>query len=498
MNKVNKKKLKYGSIAFAITVVIIALAVVLNVVLSILSDKYSLKVDITKEKLYAISDTTTDYLKNLNKDVEIVVTMSKTEFENDPYLQYAQAIFEKFENITEHVTVKYVDIMKNPEQIAVYQKNYDSTIDEYQIIVSAGTRVKVYSVGEIVNIEMDYNGEYTITGINVESIITPAIMSVTDANPKNVAIITSDMGVSAQNSLTQLENLLDINGYSYKNVDLLTENLGDEYDMAVVFAPAIDFTKSSTDKLQDFLENGEQYGKYMLYVASAVQTGGLPNLTAFLDEWGVKIGNNMLMETNDNLSQYVSLSSDTAYYFPLGNIMIEDYSSKLDSLTKPLVLPICGDVEILWESNGNRKVESLVSTSDSCVLMPMDGTVTLDELDTLPKSSHSAATLTTKTWADASGTDVRTSKMMVMGGESLLDPYVISDSSYNNSDFVIKAINTMVGKENVATFSPKSILPPTIDVSLNEYRVIQILVLCFIPLIVIVTGIVIYVKRRNR
>jgi hypothetical protein len=500
-SKINKKKLKYGSIAVSITLVIIALAVVLNVVLSMLSDKYSLKVDLTKNKLYAISDTTTEYLKNLNKDVDIVVTMEKSDFESDPYLQYAKVIFDKFENLSDHITIKYIDIMKNPEGISVYQKNYGSNIDEYQLIVAAGTRVKVYSLEGLLNLEADYNlGQYVVTGLNVESVVTPAIMSVTDANPKKVAIITSDISQAVQISLQQFKELLDINGYSYADVDIVTEEIGDDYDLAVVFAPGSDLTPTSTDKLQKFLENGEQYGKYMFYVGSASQPNSLPNIESFLDEWGIKIGTEIIMETNNSSAQYVNLSIDLQFPCPLANVDIADYSDTLDNKEKPIVLPYARPIEILWDSNDNRKVESVISTSDTCVPYPTDVSPEDEQvdIDSLTKGSMSTMTLSTKTWADSSGTEVRESKLMVLGGDTFFDPFVISDTAFNNSDFIIKSVNTLVGKDNMATFSPKSILPPSIEVSLNEFRVIQIIVVFIIPLIVIICGVTIYVKRRNR
>jgi ABC-type uncharacterized transport system involved in gliding motility auxiliary subunit len=497
----NKKKFKYGSIAVSITIVIVALAVVLNVVLSMLSDKYSLKVDLTKNKLYEISDTTTDYLESLNREVDIVVTMAESSVESDSYLQYAKAIFDKFENISEYVNVKYVDIMKKPEEIAKYQQNYGSNIDEYQIIISSGTRVKVYPLENLLNLEADYTtGQYVVTSLNIEALVTPAIMSVTDSNPKKVAIISLDMAQAVQYSLMQFENLLDMNGYTFTEIDILSDELSSDYDLAVVYAPGSDFTTTSIDKLQKFLENGDQYGKYMLYVASASQSAALPNLDAFLDEWGIKISTDVIMETNNNQAQYVNLAIGIQYPCPLGIIDIEEYSTNLDNQQKPIVLPYSRPIEILWETNSNRSVESIISTSATTAPYPLAESSEENpiDVDSLPKSSQVAMTLSTKTWADSLGTDVRTSKLLVIGGDSFFDPNVISDSAFNNSDFAIKTINSVVGKESIATFAPKSILPPTIDVSVNEFRVIQIIVVFLIPIIVIVLGVVIFVKRKNR
>ena len=51
----NRKKLKYGALATGITVVFIAAVVLLNVLVSVVMDRYPLKVDLTSSKLYEIS-----------------------------------------------------------------------------------------------------------------------------------------------------------------------------------------------------------------------------------------------------------------------------------------------------------------------------------------------------------------------------------------------------------------------------------------------------------
>ena len=57
----NKKKLKYGSVATVITVVFIAVIVFINLIAGILTERKGLKLDLTPEKYYDISQQTIDY-----------------------------------------------------------------------------------------------------------------------------------------------------------------------------------------------------------------------------------------------------------------------------------------------------------------------------------------------------------------------------------------------------------------------------------------------------
>ena len=89
----NRKKLKYGSIATAITVVFIAAVVLLNIIVKAVSNQYNLRLDLTSAKLYEISDSTLDYMKNLNQDVEIACTYKESEMQTNENMKMVYAFF---------------------------------------------------------------------------------------------------------------------------------------------------------------------------------------------------------------------------------------------------------------------------------------------------------------------------------------------------------------------------------------------------------------------
>ena len=71
--KQRKKKMKYGSVAVAITLIVTAIVILLNVVVGLLVERYpNAKLDLTTSNLYEVSDETIDYIKNLEDPVEII------------------------------------------------------------------------------------------------------------------------------------------------------------------------------------------------------------------------------------------------------------------------------------------------------------------------------------------------------------------------------------------------------------------------------------------
>ena len=80
----------------------------------------------------------------------------------------------------------------------------------------------------------------------------------------------------------------------------------------------------------------------------------------------------------------------------------------------------------------------------------------------------------------------------------MLDVMIMKDKSYNNSEFVLNSINKLTGKTDVGiTVLDKSM--DTISLSLTEssIKVIGLVVIAFIPLAVVIVGIVVFLRRKN-
>ena len=81
-----RKKLKYGGIATAVTVIFVAVVVLLNVVVAqVCKRNPDAVLDLTTANLYEISDDTVDYIKNLDQDVEIAISSEESTFQSDKY-----------------------------------------------------------------------------------------------------------------------------------------------------------------------------------------------------------------------------------------------------------------------------------------------------------------------------------------------------------------------------------------------------------------------------
>lgn len=111
--------------ATAVTAVVTVLVVVLNVVVSLLADRFPINIDLTQNKLFSLSDNSVEIAKSINKDVQVIVFGSEDLYKNpnmgsDYYQVEAlyKEIYKALQQYTSYsggkVSVKYEDSQPEP------------------------------------------------------------------------------------------------------------------------------------------------------------------------------------------------------------------------------------------------------------------------------------------------------------------------------------------------------------------------------------------------
>ncbi|HHX57327.1 MAG TPA: hypothetical protein GX710_04850 [Clostridiales bacterium] len=110
VKRFDSKKLRYGTLATAITAIFIVVVVLINVIVGIVMDKYPLKADLTANKIYEVSEKTINYLEGIKSDVEIVVMSDETLYKANSNYKKASEVLEKYAKYSDKIKVKYIDM----------------------------------------------------------------------------------------------------------------------------------------------------------------------------------------------------------------------------------------------------------------------------------------------------------------------------------------------------------------------------------------------------
>ena len=277
------RRFKHGSLATVMTVGLVAVVVLVNVIFSMLAARFPMDVDLTSNKIFEVSDQTIDYLKGLDKKVTVTVLAKEEDFSGtNTYYNQANEVIQKYAKYTSNITIEYLDLYANPDFVQKYPKD---TLYQGYIIVACGDRHQVLTPYDLFNTQTDSSsGSTYITSSKAEQAMTSAVMNVTNANPPTAVVLTG-YGVTDVSAYT---DTLKTNGYVIEEVDLLTGEIDQDADMLILAAPLTDLSEEVLKKLDTYLDNNGDFGKNLLYFASASQPE-LPNLEEFLKECSVPL-----------------------------------------------------------------------------------------------------------------------------------------------------------------------------------------------------------------
>ena len=506
------KKIKYGSMSMGIVIVVIAIVVLLNLMCGLVVKRYPVKLDLTSDNRYDLSDESIDALKSLEKDVDIVVTCPENDFEGLSnqykamiYQSYGMNVefpytiipemLEKYSMYAESgkgsVNVKYVDMNRDPDVIAKYKTNYSGEIAAQSMIFACGDRVKVIPQNEVIGMIAPSKASAQSTNLQMvfsgESTITSAIMSVADSKPIKAAIVSMMNGSMVVDSVGSsiaysTEQFLNKNGYDCTEIDIATDDLSD-YDMLVLCCPAFDFSEDVIAKMSDFLYNNGNYEKDMIYMPS-LDALNLPNITEFLADWKIQIDENYIKDDKNS----VTISGQL---YPTIKVSDTEEVGTLPNDTLPIVAPFGRTISVVGKNN-ETVIKELLKSNDTSYVSSLT-----DNSDSSERAEYNIVVKARK--ETSSGLSVYGSDLLVIGSPYMTESSILSNTNtYNNAAVFLNIVNNMSGKENGVIIPEKSLQQNYISPDATALRVIEVTVILVIPILIACIGLVVLLRRKNR
>lgn len=504
------KKLKHGMMATVLTLVFVAAVVLVNVIATVIFERYPLTIDLTKEKKYSISEESEKYVKDIDVDVTVSIFSTEDNFlALSDYTRQAVEVLKKYKQYNDRISYRFVDIDSNPDIVSEYGMD---TISAYDIIFETNPTSEVKRTRKVTIIDLlSFKDEFLTNlnnyGMSLDTVVasmggsltflqyyggyveasradeafTSALMAVTDPNPVTAVFLT---GRKETDKLTYLHTLLEANGYQIKDIDITKDEIPSEATVVIIPAPTVDYLPEEIQKISDYLDNDGKMGKQMLYAASVSQPE-TPNLDEFLEEWGVKIGAGIVCETDSSLYYqlpYYTIADDISTNFT------QDVTSDtvlLNSRSRPITL--------LFDERNFNGTEAYVSSSDKAVVLDLQTANQTAKGKQIYTAVASKATFSTE---DGSGTY---SNIIVYGSVETLSDNYLSFTQFGNREYVLSLINGVTHKTSTGiTIEPKVITGNVYDLTDSQSSALQWTFTLIIPALILITGGIIWVRRKNR
>lgn len=509
----NQALLKRGSYSLAITAAVVAGAIILNILVGALTDRFVLEFDMSLNKDNSISEENIEYIKGIEDKVTVTVCADEETYSSymgyyaqqyysvsddaaTSYYDQTVTLVNKYADYNKNITVNFVDTQST--KFTEISSKYSSEKLMYgDIIISTekdgAEKHKIISYDDIYYLYEDTTyasygmSFYTVSGNNIETALTSAISYVTSDKIKRAAIIT---GHSATDYTATYQTLLKDNNYETEIIsDSLVTEISSEYDLVVIPCPSTDFIGTELDAVSEFLDNDGKLGKGLIFVAD-VTAPYLTNLYDFLEQWGIVVEDGILFETNS--SNHMADDPTT-----LGS-----YTTEADDILSGMSVCITGYNAPMYagfESEGGITVTSFMETPDSVVAAPKGVDASWTEADNYETDTYSTVIQAAKSDYDEDNNPI-TSYVTAFSSTHFLESEYSEYSSVSNKDvlFAVSERGAGADKTDISFVSKyideESFADQVTEASSNTMRIIFMIIL---PIICIAAGIYIYIKRRN-
>ena len=465
------RSFKAGGYTAVSCLMAIAIAAVAVVVVEALPSTCT-TIDISRDQTTSISDETRSYLDGLEDDVEIYLIA-----EEGAQDEYLELLLDDYAASSDHVKVDQVDPTLHPTFTDQYTS---SDVAEGSLIVVCGDESRVLTSSELYSINYA-TYSYEFAG---ESAITGAITALTSDDLPRVYLLSGHGEASLPQTVS---STLDASNYETEELSLVSsEEVPEDADAVIMYAPESDLTDEEHDRLLAYLEDG---GSFMLVTSYTYTAETMPNLADVMDAYGMEAAEGVVME------------GDLGYtiagypYYLLPEINSADATAELAGENVYVLFPLAHGIQTIDRYRSSLTVTSLLDTSSSAYIK-----TDIDNAETLEYEGGDVSGQTSVGMAATEdvGDDRQTKVVWYSTDQFLADEVDLRVGGYNSALFV-DSLTWLTGIENpTASIASKGYGTSYLTVADSTASMLSVLFIGIVPATVLVAGLIIWRKRRMR
>lgn len=474
----SSRNLKYGSNSVILVIAVVAIAVLVNILVGMTD----LKLDLTPNKLFSLSDVTKNELKNLKQEVQIIGLFDDGKIGVSSEYKEVVDLLELYDK-NSNIKVEYIDPDKNVG--ILNQLDPDDTMElsaasfVVKSTVNGKEKKKKLDYYDLFSTDYvdDYSFEQYRTGSTAEQGFTGAIKYVTSEVTPVVYFTEGHNEIDVDSEYENLKYFLDKNNYTVNKLNLLTtDKIPEDAELVVVASPKNDITIGERDVLETYLKNG---GKAIFMFDYLENDPSYDQINNLLASYNVAVNYDKVKETND--AKHLPNDEYTIVLdVPSNSIIPQAFNTLINNSRS---------ISILKNTKDYIKTTSLMSTSDGAV----GQMVNKSRGEDLKGPLDIAVAV-----ENQGGTEI--SKILVMGNASFIsnsaaDAY---GQFYNNSmEFFLQAMSWMIGKTDEIIVPTKSYTYDTIEITQLQSSMMGGVLIVIFPLLILGSGLMVYLRRRH-
>lgn len=444
-----KRSSKLGTNTSVLAIAVLAILIFVNY----LGFRHHKTFDLTSEKLYTLSDQTKKIVEPIKSDVDIFLFAKSA----DPEVQQLRDQMSEYENLNPHIHFRVVDPQEHPDLTKQY-----GVVREGQVVVVSGKNIQRLEE----TTEQDF---------------ASAILKATSTTVKTVCFVEGhgEKSITASDSkgYSRVAGELAKENYQTKSINLVTSNdVPSDCSVLVDAGPQKSFFPQEAQMIEKYLDGG---GKAMLLLDPGMD----PKLDDVLQVWNIKLGDNYVIDVS-GVGRLLGEGPGVPLVVDYGDSpIVRNFNNSMT------FFPLARTVSIADTSKPNPVSVELLKTSAASFTVPNlgNGTVRYD-----PKTDQRGPLpLGVAAEKKSGSTDAR---LVVIGNSQFATNHWVGQQ--RNGDLFFNAINWLTEEENLISIRPKEAANRRVTLTEAQQRELSWFSMVFLPLIVIIGGIYIWVKRR--
>ena len=480
-----RKSLIYSGNLFLVIILVLAILVVLNYLLA----RNHYRLDITEGKIHSLSDQTVKVLKNLKKDLKLTCFFREGNYSRPRMEQ----LLEIYAYHSKRIKSEFIDPDKNPGLVKRYGISTDGTT-----VLECGEK------------------ENRVTTSSEED-ITNAIIKVSREQKKIIYFLEghgeSSIEETEERGYSQAKEELEKLAYEVKKLSLaLSETFPQDASLLIIPGPEKDLLPNELETIKSYLSGG---GRVLLMV----DPEEAPGLKSFLKQYGIKLEDDLIVDS-------ISRIMGGDYFMPI----VTEYESH--DITKNFryatFFPLARSVDVLEEKPEGTKAEAIAKTSpqswsargrgpkddfsfnkdkDKKGPIPVAIVATIEskkeekgeekEGEKEPQAEEKKEEKKPDLEKEETTEPVKKEGRLAVYGDSDF----FSNNYYNlsgNGNLFLNTVNWLTEEADLISIQPRTSAPRTIQLTPSQGRLIFWTSVVILPLIVLITGISIWARRRAK
>jgi ABC-type uncharacterized transport system involved in gliding motility auxiliary subunit len=449
------RQARFGATATLYTIIVVAGLAMVNW----LGQRYNKTFDTTSNKRFTLSQETDKLVKNLKQDATI------TYFDKASGFDQARGILDRYKNLSPKIHLQYIDYQKQPTLAKSYGLRFPGTA-----YVELGSRHE----------EAKSLNEEGITGAFLKDLKGVRKVCVVNGSQEH------SLDDTDSNGLSKFKTLLERDNYQTQAITLIDKTaVPGDCNVVVIAGPQADYTANEVTALKNYVENG---GRAMFLLDPPLDFGREhisenAGLTGLLAGWGVTEDKVLVLEENP-MGQLFGFGPE----IPL----VSSYESQpiVNDLKNSFTgFPVARSIQI--KNTDKTTLSKLFSTSDRAIATTR---LTSNEVNPADPNNKKGPFVLGAAGTYNTGKPSTPGRFVVIGSSGFLANGMIGFQG--NRDLSLNAINWLSSDEDLISIRPKEPEDRRLNVTQRQMNVFAYTDLLAIPLMIIVGGVAIFLKRR--